>query len=541
MTSPTFDPSSFRALVEALPSIVYAARIDPARQPVYVNAAIACLGYTSDEWCAAPGLWALQLHPDDRDRVLLATSKCIASGGPLNEIYRLIARDGSTKWFRDSGHVVRGEAGGPSLWQGMMVDVTEHRVTLGSWRASEERQCAQLDRASDGIAVIDALWTASVREESERQLRAQFEHIPVPTALWQAVNGCFVLADFNEAAAVASRSIDGELIGCQAKEVYPDIDGLEDDMRRCLRDHVVIHREVECAAKLGRDARSFSLTLGAIQPDRVIVHAAETTERRLLESQLRQAQKMEAVGQLAGGVAHDFNNLLTVIRGHAEFLRRGEPDTITWHEDVAEILAAVTRASLLTRQLLAFSRKQVLQPRLLDLNDVIGELVSMVQRLIGEDITIDLRLSAYLGEVRADHGQMEQVLMNLAVNSRDAMPMGGRLTVATSNLEIATRMTAGDVELAPGSYVVFSVTDTGTGIDEHIRGRVFEPFFTTKEPGKGTGLGLATVFGIVTQSGGAVALDSELGIGTTVRVYLPRTDIPVPFDEPVMAGATAGS
>jgi len=248
-------------------------------------------------------------------------------------------------------------------------------------------------------------------------------------------------------------------------------------------------------------------------------------ERLRLESQLRQAQKMEAVGQLAGGVAHDFNNLLTAIRGYSEFAlnRLGDGHDVL-RKDIEEIAKSADRASSLTRQLLAFSRKQLLQPRILQLNDVVSEVDKMLRRLIGEDIEVVTVFGRALGRVKADPGQIEQVLVNLVVNARDAMPEGGKLTIETSNVDMDEELSETHEGLAPGRYVMLAVRDTGHGIDAVTKSRLFEPFFTTKEQGKGTGLGLATVYGIVKQSGGYVAVESEPGRGAAFKVFLHRLE-----------------
>jgi two-component system, cell cycle sensor histidine kinase and response regulator CckA len=245
--------------------------------------------------------------------------------------------------------------------------------------------------------------------------------------------------------------------------------------------------------------------------------------RKSLEQQLRQSQKMEAIGRLAGGIAHDFNNLLTVILGYSKLaLGRLSPSDIL-HEQMEEIRKAGQRASALTNQLLAFSRRQILRPQLLDLNSVVAEMDKMLRRLIGEPIDLLTVPDPGLGQVRADPGQIEQVIMNLAVNARDAMPLGGKLTIETLNVELAGP--SGDhPSVAPGSYVMLAISDTGDGIDENIKAQIFEPFFTTKGTGKGTGLGLSTVYGIVSQSGGQVAVHSEKGRGTSFRIYLPRVE-----------------
>jgi two-component system, cell cycle sensor histidine kinase and response regulator CckA len=253
--------------------------------------------------------------------------------------------------------------------------------------------------------------------------------------------------------------------------------------------------------------------------------AEDITERRVLENQFRQAQKMEAVGRLAGGVAHDFNNLLMVISGYAEVLLERTRKADQLYPKIEAIHQATDRATTLTRQLLAFSRKQLLELKVVDLNIIIENIERLLRPLIGENIELQTRLAADLGRTRADAGQIEQVLMNLVVNSKDAMPSGGKITIQTAN----ARMNNEDVRreysyIQPGQYVVLSVTDTGEGMDKEIQSRIFEPFFTTKEKGKGTGLGLSTVYGIIKQSRGYVLVESEPGLGTTFRIYLPRVE-----------------
>jgi len=247
----------------------------------------------------------------------------------------------------------------------------------------------------------------------------------------------------------------------------------------------------------------------------------DITERRQLEDQLRHSQKLEAVGRLAGGVAHDFNNLLTVISGYGHMLLKGIAESDSLHSCVEELLRASNRAAGLTNQLLAFSRRQIIKPQVLDINALVANMDRMLRRVIGEHIHLETSLSADVGTVMADAGQLEQVLMNLTVNARDAMPQGGTLSIRTTNVDVSPASHRRS-EVRPGSYVVIEVADTGSGIDAETMLHLFEPFYTSKEVGKGTGLGLSTVYGIIKQSGGDVAVESYPAAGTTFRMYLPR-------------------
>jgi len=309
----------------------------------------------------------------------------------------------------------------------------------------------------------------------------------------------------------------------------PEREATVDMIRRVLRDGVA------CAGfeskRYTSDGRLLEMSLSATRyhdnrgnPAGMLVVLSDITEKKRLEEQLRQAAKMEAIGQLAGGVAHDFNNLLTAIIGYAGILMQQVPEGTVQRQKLMEINRAAERAATLTRQLLAFSRKQVLELRVLNLNNMILELESMLRTLLGEDVELATLLAPDLGRVQADPGQTEQIVLNLAVNARDAMPSGGRLAIETANVFLDEEYRQSHAEVVPGPHVMFAVSDTGVGMDEQTAARMFDPFFTTKAKGLGTGLGLSTVYGIVKQHKGHVTVYSEPGRGTTFKVYLPRVD-----------------
>ena len=288
-----------------------------------------------------------------------------------------------------------------------------------------------------------------------------------------------------------------------------------------VREMEIVFRGKSGEPRAGLDSAEMIEVAGQ---DCIIAIVKDVTERKILENQLHQSQKMEAVGRLSAGVAHDFNNLLGVIIGYSEELeeRLGTDNYLRKHAE--QIKKAGQRAAALTRQLLAFSRQQVLEPKILSLNDIIVDLRKMLPRLLGADIRIETTLEPTLAHVKADPGQIEQVIINLAVNARDAMPEGGKLTIETRSVALEGEPASKHPAMPPGRYAVITVSDTGTGMDAQVQAHIFEPFFTTKEQGKGTGLGLATVYGVVKQSGGYIWVESTTGVGTTFTIYLPRAD-----------------
>jgi PAS domain S-box-containing protein len=319
-----------------------------------------------------------------------------------------------------------------------------------------------------------------------------------------------------------------ELVGARVNDLLP----LDEENRQYLLAFIdsgyrMIDAETHEIDKQGNQRYFLNNLVGVVENGfllRAWGSQRDITERKLLEQQLLQSQRMEAVGRLAGGVAHDFNNLLTAIIGYSDLLMMDASRSRSVLANAEEIKRAGQRAAGLTRQLLAFSRRQVLQPKVIELNAVVEDMDNMLRRLIGEDIELITVLEESRGRVKADPGQIEQVVMNLAVNARDAMPRGGKITIETANVELDDLCTRQHMEVEPGSYVLLAVSDTGYGMDKATLSQIFEPFFTTKEPGQGTGLGLATVYGIIRQSGGHIWVYSEPGCGTAFKVYLPRVE-----------------
>jgi PAS domain S-box-containing protein len=371
------------------------------------------------------------------------------------------------------------------------------------------------------------------RRRAERELRAseqRYRRIVETTneGVWEIDAGSSI-AFVNARMATLLQWSEDQILG------RPVLDFVHDESRRDFAARLELraggsagHTEMRLRKRDGSDLWVLldltSIVAASGEYQGALIMAVDVTARKRLEDQLLQAQKLEAVGRLAGGVAHDFNNLLSVILSYAAFSLDALDATHPIRADLEEVIKAGERAADLTHQLLAFSRRQVLEFKTLDLNQVLSGMQKMLRRLLREHIELRFIPAQALGKVRADPGQMEQVVMNLVVNAQDAMPNGGRITIETADAELDDSYAASHFGVEPGHYVMLTITDTGAGIDRETRTRIFEPFFTTKEKGKGTGLGLATVLGIVEQSRGHISVQSEPGVGTTFRIYLPRTE-----------------
>ncbi|MDB4987940.1 MAG: Histidine kinase [Myxococcaceae bacterium] len=449
------------------------------------------------------------VHPDEREVTREYVKKTLATDALSYDVsHRIVRRsDGEVRWLFARARITRDELGLPLRVIGVIQDVTPQRQALIEQRASEERY---------------------------RQIAAIVE--------WSndAIIGCdlsAVITSWNRGAARLYGYEESEVRGLPIALIVPE--GLRGDetllrtrVQRgdAIKDYDTVRRrkdgsnvEVSLTMSPIRDGDGKILGISMIARDLTAQRRAEVSLRRA-EQQLRDAQKMEAVGLLAGGIAHDFNNTLSAIVGYTELVLENLPASDPNRADIIEVRKAGASAVSLTRQLLALSRRQVLQPRVIDLNQVVSTLERMVRRLIGAQVALKFELADDLGRVCVDPVQVEQVIMNLVLNARDAVNGQGALTISTANVRIEDGKS--ELGVRAGPYIVLSVSDTGTGMDEATMARIFEPFFTTKEKGKGTGLGLSTALGIVQQSGGDIELDSQVGRGTTFRVYLPRTERP---------------
>jgi two-component system, cell cycle sensor histidine kinase and response regulator CckA len=438
-----------------------------------------------------------QIHPEDRNRVREAAAEARRTGVGRPLEYRMRHKDGSWRVLESTASVIRSPSGEPERLVIVNRDITARKEAAESLRLSESDFRSMIEDAPYGIyrAGTDgkllranpALQKILGYEKLDELLKAS-----LPKDIFRNPS------DFNGLKELLENASEFKDVEVELKRR----DGAPITVRCTGRKVKEQHQGVPCFD----------------------VFAEDVTERRILERQLRMAGKMEAIGRLSGGIAHDFNNLLGVIIGYSQVLKRRLGSASDLLEGAEEIEKAGQRAASLTRQLLAFSRQQILTPSVLKLNDLVLDMEKMLPRLLGEDIAVSTSLSPDLGIVKADQSQIEQVIMNLAVNARDAMPEGGTLRIETANVELDQAYAWQHPGAKPGHYVMLAVIDSGTGIDPDTLTHIFEPFFTTKEVGKGTGLGLATVYGVVKQSGGYIWVDSEPGRGASFQIFLPRIE-----------------
>jgi two-component system, cell cycle sensor histidine kinase and response regulator CckA len=493
-------------LLAQLPSIIYVAEPGVNGRWHYVSPQIEkFLGFSAESWLKDPEKWFQSIHPEDRDRVM-AVEMRTTEGHPFSAEYRMRARDGRIVWVRDEAVFISGDSVRKPLLQGVMLDITaQKRVesVLVEWKNRYEMAVEV-----SGRIVYD--WD-------------------LKTNVMKLGGGLKAVLGYSE------EEIAGEHQKWLALIHPEDLAQCQAETQRVLESREPFHFEYRVRRKDGvyitiKDDGYF------IQAKDGVLHGmlgflVDVTEQRKLEEQLRQSQKMDAIGQLAGGIAHDFNNLLGIILGHNELLVDELREDGERRRRAEQVKEAALRAAALTNQLLTFSRKQVLEPEVFDLNHLLMDTEKMLRRLIGEHIDIEAVPSLSPATIRADPNQWQQVILNLALNARDAMPDGGKLAIKIERADLALE-TSG---IPPGHYCVVAVTDNGTGMDSLTQARIFEPFFTTKPQGKGTGLGLSTVYGIVKQSGGHIAVDSRPGRGTTMRVYAPWIDAPAkPAPKPLL-------
>jgi len=486
-------------VLASVPDVLYSADPGLARRHYVSPACAAVLGYSPEALVATPRLWAECVHAEDRPAVQAWVQRVLRSRHAERIEYRVRRPDGAVRWLEDALVPVVDAAGAVERLDGIARDITDRK------RAAEELARALRERETIMEGVPDILYMV----DADTRLVRWNRRLEVVTGYAPAALAGRLALDF---IAPDARALLAEAIMQALATGYAEIE----------------------ADLLTADGRTIPYHWTGVplrnekgEPTGLTGVGRDLTAYKNLEQQFRQAQKMEAIGRLAGGIAHDFNNVLTAITGYTELLLDDLGDDAAQRGDLEEIRAAAARAAGLTRQLLAFSRQQVLEPRVLDLNAVVAGMDKMLRRILGEDVELATALAANLGRIKADPGQIEQVILNLAVNARDAMPRGGKLTIETANAELDDAYAREHVTVVPGRYVMLAMSDTGTGIDAEIKAKMFEPFFTTKGPGKGTGLGLATVYGIVKQSGGNVWVYSEPGRGATFKVYLPGVDEPV--------------
>ena len=492
-------------LLSNLPGMAYRCRNDRDWTMEFVSEGARRLtGYSPEDLVGSARVsYGDIIHPDDRQSVWTSVQQGLAARRPFAMAYRIKAADGLEKWVWEQGRGVEAPSGAFEALEGFITDITDRIRTEAELRKNASFLSDIIEQNPFSMWIADAEGTNIRQNEACRRLfgiQSDAETVGKYNILRDPV-----LRDQGLTEEISKVFTEG-----RTARFFIDYDFSKvDTVTISAPTHTYLYVTV------------FALKDDSGRVVNAVVQHEDLTERRHLEEQLRRAQKMEAIGRLAGGIAHDFNNLLAAIVGCSDLLAERLAADSPAAGYVAEIHRACERAAGLTRQLLAFSRRQVLERKPVDLNAVVSGMDKILRLAVGRQVDLVTSLDGSARLVTADAGQIEQVVMNLAINARDAMPVGGVLTVATANVALAGRDVRAFLGLEPGDYVCLSVEDTGTGMDARTRSHLFEPFFTTKEKGKGTGLGLATVYGIVKQSGGAISVRSAPGAGSTFLIYLP--------------------
>jgi two-component system, cell cycle sensor histidine kinase and response regulator CckA len=504
----------YRRIIETTTEGVW--MIDADSRTTFVNQRMAeMLGGTVEEMLGRTPAEFL----DEKGSAAIADLTERAEGAVEQLELKFRRKDGGELWGLLEASPIRNDEGGYEGALAMVMDVTERRRAQEALRASESRFRRLWDSGIILITVSDRQGNIiDINEAGVRMLGYSRAEELISHVRWPELTP-------REWSAADEKALKQLELGGVAQPWEKEL--LRRDGTRV---------PILAGAALLDDATGIAIAIDLSEGKRIEAALRQT------EMQLRQAQKMEAVGRLAGGIAHDFNNVLSVILSYADLLVAELRSTDPLRDDILEIKKAAARAAGLTRQLLMFSRQQVLEPRVVDLNDMLVSMESMLQRVLGEDVELTIVPSSSIGRVKVDPTGIEQVLMNLVVNSRDAMPTGGKLTIETADVFLDEDYAREHVGVKVGPHVMLAVTDSGSGMDKATQARIFEPFFTTKEIGKGTGLGLSTVFGIVQQSGGTIWVYSEPGRGTTIKVFLPLTELQLEAERPkAVPGSLAGS
>jgi len=507
----------FRQLADNITDVFWITSPD-LKKIHYVSAAyLRIWGRSTESLYADPHQWVNSILPEDRDRAFAMFTTLMGNEHAVSTEYRIARPDGAVRWVHDRGFQVRDASGKILRLAGIATDITMRKQIEESLRASETRFRSFFEQAAVGVAQVapdgrflltNQRYADMVGRTREELLACKFQDITHPDDLNQDLNN-------------VRRLLTGEAPSYATTKRYLRKDG----------ELVWVNLNVSLIAESAGHPRHF------------LAVAEDITDRKRLETQLFQSQKLETVGKLAGGIAHEFNSIMTAIIGQSELMLGELSVENPLYTNATEIRQAAGRAATLTRQLLAYGRKQSLQPEILDLNSVVAGIADTLRHLLGRGTNLRLVPAPGLKPVKADAQQIQQVVLNLAMNAADAMPNGGKLTVETANVTLDDQFVQNVPELKAGEYVMLAITDTGTGFNEKVRARLFEPFFTTKGVGGGVGLGLSTCYGIIKQSGGHISVYSELGHGSSFKIYLPQVEqlIKNPIPRPILSDLPQGT